>query len=142
MFSCKSFWGSEEERATARAPGSGTISVEDDLLLPGSRHRLYLCFSNKGFGMGQASFLIKQAHGQASSGIGCPPTLTMLLDASLHIFCYPRVERPIPATEDVDSPIICPLCLHPTDHSQIFRLHILLHSGLDLRYRQSQSLSV
>lgn len=100
----------------------------DDLFFPGPRQSFYLGFSNQGFGMGQPFLLIQEFDGEASSGVGCPPTLTMLLDPSLDIFCDPRVERPIPAAEDINGPILSSRGLHPLDHFKVFSLHI--HSGL------------
>ena len=81
--------------------------------------------------MRQPLFLIEQLDGQASPGVSCSPTLTMSLDSCFHIFCYPRVERPIAAAEDINAPFLSPFSLHPSDHSQIFRLHI--HSLLSFR---------
>jgi hypothetical protein len=95
-------------------PKSG---FQNDFLFLGPTHRFYLCLSNKSFRMRQAFLLVEQLDGQASSGVGCPPTLTMLLDPSLHIFCYPRVERSISAAKDIDCPILPPSSLHPLDHS-------------------------
>jgi hypothetical protein len=67
--------------------------------------------------MRHALLLIEQLDRQASSGLGSSPTLTVLFEPHLHIFRYPRVERPISAGKNIHCPISAPSSLHPLDHS-------------------------
>ena len=109
---------------SSRAFRRGTSFIQDDFFFLGPGHRFDLRFSNKSLGMRQPLFLIEQLDGQASPSVSCPPTLTVLLDSCLHIFCYTRVERPIAAAEDIDGPLLPPPFLHPSYHSKVFGLHV------------------